>query len=59
MERILTIEDFRAWGRAGGKARIANQGPEKVQAQAIKANRASVKARRRLAKQKAKPVDNS
>jgi len=54
MERTLTIEDFRAWGKIGGNKRIKNQGAEGVRKQAIKANRASVKARRkaRIAKQK-------
>jgi hypothetical protein len=52
---VLTIEDFKAWGRLGGQRRIENQGPLKVQAQAKKAAKASVKARR-LAKQALKSV---
>jgi hypothetical protein len=59
MDKVLTVEDFRAWGRIGGNKRVENQGPKLVQAQAVKANRASIKSRQlkaRLAKQAIKSV---
>jgi hypothetical protein len=46
MEKVLTVEDFKAWGRAGGLRRCAILGVDGVKKAAIKAGKASAKARR-------------
>jgi hypothetical protein len=47
MDRVLTIEDFRAWGRIGGKRRVQGMTPEELSKANTKAAKASVKARKR------------